>query len=146
MPRYLWPGFAIRAISSFLPKALFYRAHPFRILRLVFWQRTICPAILPCRSTEADQGDGMDVYDQLCEMRAKRIRSRFVGSAGSIAFVAGTAFAGKCMIWLGMFKPGITPNEDILAYWPGFLIGGVVLGGAAAAAARIFYDFYCEPD
>lgn len=88
----------------------------------------------------------MDVYDKLCELRAKRIRSRFVGSAGGIAFVAGVAFAGKCMIWLGMFKTGITPNGEILAFWPGFLTGGVVLGFPAAAAARVFYDFYCEPD
>ncbi len=88
----------------------------------------------------------MDIYDELREMRPKRICSRFVGSAGGIAFVAGAAFAGQCMIWLGMFKPGVTPNSEILAYWPGFLTGAVLLGFPAAIAAPIFYDSYLNGD
>ncbi len=50
------------------------------------------------------------------------------------------------MIWMGLFKPGITPNEEILADWPGFRVVGVVLGFAAVQATSIFYDFYFEPD
>ncbi len=88
----------------------------------------------------------MDLYDKFREMRPKRIRSRFVGSAGGIAFVAGAAIAGQCMIWLGMFKPGVTHNSEILNYWPGFLAGGLLLGFFAAIVARIFYDFYLEND
>ncbi len=82
----------------------------------------------------------MDLYDEWRELRPKRMRSRFVGSAGGIAFVAGAALAGQCMIWMGMFQPGKTPNSTILNYWPGFLTGGVLLGFPAAYLARRFYD------
>lgn len=88
----------------------------------------------------------MDLYEEFRERHPRRIRSRFVGSAGGLAFLGGAAIAGKCMIWLGMFQPGVTPNGDILSYWPGFLVGGMVLGIPAAIAARIFYDFYLQSD
>lgn len=78
--------------------------------------------------------------DDLSDMRPRRIRSRVVGSAGGIAFVAGVVIAGQFMIWMGMFKPGTTPNSEILDYWPGFLAGGVLLGFPAAFFARKLYD------
>ena len=78
----------------------------------------------------------MDLYDELRELKPKRIRSRFVASAGGIAFVAGTALAGQCMIWMGMFQPGTTPIGEVLDYWPGFLTGGVLLGFLAAYLAH----------
>jgi hypothetical protein len=84
----------------------------------------------------------MDLEDEFRELQPKRVRTRFVGSAGGIAFLSGAAVAGKCMMWIGMFKPGLTPNSEILNYWPGFLLGGAVLGFPAAYAARLFYDFY----
>ena len=86
------------------------------------------------------KGEIVELYDEVRELRPKRIRSRFVASAGGIAFVGGTAFAGQCMIWMGMFQPGTTPNSQILDYWPGFLTGGVLLGLPAAYLARLLYD------
>ena len=88
----------------------------------------------------------MDLYDELREFKPKCIRTRFVGSAGGIAFLGGAAIAGQCMIWMGMFRPGTTPNSEILAYWPGFLLGGVFFGFLATFAARTFYDFYLDND
>lgn len=70
----------------------------------------------------------------------RRARSRVMGSAGGLAFMAGVFLAGKIMIWLGMLSPGQTPNSEILNYWPGFLIGGCVLGIPAAIGARLLYD------
>lgn len=67
-------------------------------------------------------------------------RSRTTGSAGAIAFLAGAALAGQCMIWLGWFEPGKTPNGQILDYWPGFLFGGLLLGVPALLVARKVYD------
>jgi hypothetical protein len=86
------------------------------------------------------------MYDEFQELRRNRPRTRFVGSAGMIAFLAGLALSGQVMIWLGMFKPGVTPNSQIIEYWPGFLFGGALLGFLASFAARIFYDFYCTDD
>lgn len=99
-----------------------------------------------CGYIEGNVMDIDDIDDKLRELRPKRIRSRFVGSAGGIAFVAGAVLAGQCMIWLGFFKPGTTPNSEILNYWPGFLFGGVLLGLPAAIGSRIFYDFYLQAD
>ena len=44
------------------------------------------------------------------------------------------------MIWLGWFEPGKTPNGQILNYWPGFLLGGLLLGIPALLVARKIYD------
>jgi hypothetical protein len=46
----------------------------------------------------------------------------------------------ECMIWLGWFEPGKTPNGQILNYWPGFLLGGLLLGIPALLVARKIYD------
>ena len=86
----------------------------------------------------------MDLHDELREFKPKRIRTRFVASAGGIAFVAGAAIAGQFVIWMGLFRPGTTPNSEILGYWPGFLVGGVLLGFPAAFAARKAYDSYLD--
>lgn len=67
-------------------------------------------------------------------------RSRTTGSAGSIAFFAGAALAGQCMIWIGWFEPGKTPNGEILVYWPGFLCGGLLLSIPSLLMARRLYD------
>lgn len=80
------------------------------------------------------------MFEERIDRRPRRVRSRVMGSAGGLAFMAGALLAGKIMIWLGMFSPGQTPNSEILDYWPGFLIGGCVLGVPAAIGARVLYD------
>jgi hypothetical protein len=72
--------------------------------------------------------------------RWNRNQSRFVGGAGTVGFMAGAALAGQSMIWMGFFKPGETPNSQVLNYWPGFLTGGLALGFAAAFAARLIWS------
>ncbi|XZE45084.1 hypothetical protein SH467x_000287 [Pirellulaceae bacterium SH467] len=68
------------------------------------------------------------------------MRTRVVGSAGGLAFMAGVFLAGKIMIVLGMFQPGKTPNSEILNYWLGFLVGGCLAGFPAAFVARLLFD------
>jgi hypothetical protein len=63
-----------------------------------------------------------------------------MGSAGVIGSLLGAAAAGQCMIWLGMFKPGTTPNEQILNYWPGFLTGAVLGGAICFSLAMLIYS------
>lgn len=65
--------------------------------------------------------------------RQKSARTKVMGSAGVLGSLFGAAGAGQIMIWLGFFKPGVTPNEQILHYWPGFLVGAVVGGGVCLA-------------
>lgn len=70
----------------------------------------------------------------------RNLRSRTTGSAGAIAFFAGVALAGQCMIWMGWIEPGKTPAAEIINYWPGFLFGGLLLGIPAVVGARKIYD------
>ncbi|AMV31391.1 hypothetical protein VN12_04685 [Pirellula sp. SH-Sr6A] len=74
------------------------------------------------------------------DIHTKRMRSRVVGSAGGLAFMAGVILAGKVMIMMGMFVPGKTPNSEILDYWIGFLVGGCLAGFPAAFGARMLFD------
>jgi hypothetical protein len=67
-------------------------------------------------------------------------RTKVMGSAGVIGTLLGAAAAGQCMIWAGMFRPGTTPNEQILNYWPGFLIGAVLGGVICFALAMLVYS------
>ncbi|HUQ70989.1 MAG TPA: hypothetical protein VM165_15785 [Planctomycetaceae bacterium] len=71
--------------------------------------------------------------------RRRRPWQQFVGSAGVIGFLAGAALAGQIMIWCGCFRPGVTPNGEILDYWPGFLIGAAFVGFAASFVASTFW-------
>jgi hypothetical protein len=68
-------------------------------------------------------------------------RTKVMGSAGVIGSLLGAAGAGQIMIWLGLFKPGVTPNEQILHYWPGFLVGAILGGGACLALGLLLYSF-----
>jgi hypothetical protein len=69
----------------------------------------------------------------------RRPRSRFVGSAGMVGAMAGAAIAGQVMIWCGIFRPGTTPNDQILDYWPGFAAGAAIVGFAASFLARLMW-------
>lgn len=64
-----------------------------------------------------------------------------MGGAGLIGSLLGAAAAGQAMIWLRMFKPGVTPNEQILNYWPGFLTGAVLGGVACLTLGLLAYSF-----
>jgi hypothetical protein len=77
-----------------------------------------------------------DFLDDMPHFHRRRHRSRMVGSAGILGFMAGAFLAGKVMIWCGFFRPGVTPNGVILDYWPGFLLGGAIGGTIAALGAR----------
>lgn len=67
-------------------------------------------------------------------------RTKVMGGAGTIGSLLGAAAAGQAMIWLGLFKPGSTPNEKILDYWPGFLVGASVGGLTCASLALWMYS------
>jgi hypothetical protein len=68
-------------------------------------------------------------------------KTKVMGSAGVIGSLLGAAAAGQIMISLGMFKPGVTPNDQILSYWPGFLIGAILGGIACFSLALLAYSF-----
>lgn len=67
-------------------------------------------------------------------------RTKVMGSAGLIGALLGAALSGQVMIWLGMFKPGVTPNEQILNYWPGFLTGATLGGGVCLGLGLLAYS------
>lgn len=73
--------------------------------------------------------------------RQKSARTKVMGSAGVLGTLFGAAGAGQIMIWLGFFKPGVTPNEQILQYWPGFLVGALVGGVACLVMGLLAYAF-----
>ena len=84
------------------------------------------------------------MYEYLRWLYFRRPRHRFVGAAGVIGAMAGAAIAGQLMIWAGCFRPGVTPNDQILDYWPGFLAGAAVLGFATSFAARVLWAMVSE--
>ncbi len=65
------------------------------------------------------------IYNHLHWLRFRRKRG-LRGGASLVGFLAGTFLAGRLMMALGWFTLGVTPNGDILDYWPGFLTGGAV--------------------
>lgn len=67
-------------------------------------------------------------------------RTKVMGSAGLLGSMFGAAAAGQLMIWLGFFRPGVTPNEQILGYWPGFLTGAAVGGVVCVLLALLIYS------
>jgi hypothetical protein len=67
--------------------------------------------------------------------RYRSPRSKVMGSTGVLGSLLGAFVSGQIMIWLGFFRPGQTPNEQILNYWPGFLVGAAVGGVICAILA-----------
>jgi hypothetical protein len=72
----------------------------------------------------------------------RRSRTRATASVGAIACFAGIALAGQIKIFSGCFELGKTPTIKILDYWPGFLMGGLLLSVPAAFAARILFEIH----
>jgi hypothetical protein len=72
--------------------------------------------------------------------RSKSARTRVFGSAGVLGFLLGAFAAGQVMIWLGFFKPGVTPHSEILDHWPGFFTGAVLGGAICFTIARRLYS------
>jgi hypothetical protein len=72
-------------------------------------------------------------------------RQRFVGGAAVLGGLLGVFLGGRVMIWFGLFQPGVTPNGEILRYWPGFLVGISVGAFVCSIAARLIHRFV-NPD
>lgn len=68
-------------------------------------------------------------------------RTKVMGSAGVLGSLLGAIASGQIMIWVGLFKPGVTPNEQILQYWPGFLAGAVVGGAVCVGLSLSIFSF-----
>ncbi len=64
---------------------------------------------------------------------------RVIGAAGVLGALGGAFLAGQAMIAVGWFRPGVTPNAEILAYWPGFLTGALIVGFTASGLARVLF-------
>ncbi len=76
--------------------------------------------------------------------RYRTPRRRFIGAAGVVGALVGASLAGQLMIVCGAFRPGVTPNVEILAWWPGFLAGALLGGGGLSGLARWWWDRHVD--